>query len=132
MSESSLDDGGQDEPLKNLQLDGAAAGAQAAGRTAAGVEGADTKSTLRLNEAATRADRPPATKATSKSWFEIPAPLRRLFDKFPLVTYSENHLPIRTFAKEGDNILCMYSTTEDAIFGRPSFNPTCLKWQVCA
>ena len=130
MSDSSLDNSGQDESRQELQLDGTAADGQAAGKTVAEIKSDETKFTSRLNDAATKADISTAVKATSKSWFEIPEPLRRLFDQFPLVTYSENNLPVRSFANARHNVLCTYTTFEDAALGRPSFNPTCLKWQV--
>ncbi|KAL8357638.1 hypothetical protein RB601_009203 [Gaeumannomyces tritici] len=61
----------------------------------------------------------------------IPAPLQRLFDAFPLATYPPNDLPARCpLPAERDlPTLHVFISDEDAARGRPSFNPTCLKWQ---
>ena len=64
-------------------------------------------------------------------FFAIPAPVKRVFDRFPLVTYTENELPRRSYGKLSKaNVLHVFTTQEDAVEGRPSFNPGCLKWQV--
>jgi hypothetical protein len=67
-----------------------------------------------------------------QSTFRIPAPLKSLFDKFPLVTYRENDLPLRALSKSerGENILYVFNADEDARQGKPSYNPACLRWQV--
>ncbi|KZF23605.1 hypothetical protein L228DRAFT_246412 [Xylona heveae TC161] len=90
-----------------------------------------------------------ATRPQESSFFTIPAPLRRLFDRFPLVTYPENELPSRspravlrsrikngikgerdTFAADGkQNVLYVFTTEEEARLRKASFNPGCLKWQ---
>ncbi|KAK3691746.1 hypothetical protein LTR37_018474 [Vermiconidia calcicola] len=64
-----------------------------------------------------------------RSLFSIPAPLKRVFDQFPLVTYAENELPLRTRQSRDANVLHLFTTDEDAEYCRPSFNPACLKWQ---
>lgn len=75
--------------------------------------------------------RPQATPPPRRSLFEIPPPLKRIFDKFPLVTYGENALPLRAPSKRRDeHVLYIFATAEDARKGRPSFNPACLRWQV--
>lgn len=75
------------------------------------------------------------------SIFSIPAPLRELFDRFPVATYPSNDLPLRshlTLRKEinGDKQpigkLFIWTTKEGARQNAASFNPTCLKWQVGA
>ncbi|KAJ9156490.1 hypothetical protein NKR23_g1341 [Pleurostoma richardsiae] len=73
------------------------------------------------------------TESRPSRWFStrIPPPIQRLFDKFPLVTYPPNDLP------EGSPVgvpgslptLHVFILEEDALKGRPSFNPSCLKWQ---
>jgi metaxin len=91
------------------------------------------------------------------SW-GIPAPLKRLFDTFPLVTYTENDLPTRSvtvpgrgarsdihafydahegkkssIGGQGDALHAFFSWTEAEGETGPmvaSFNPGCLKWQV--
>ena len=75
--------------------------------------------------------RPPSTTEQEKrSLFSIPPPLKRIFDKFPLVTYADNALPLRARATGDENVLYIFTNKEDAKLGRPSFNPSCLKWQV--
>ncbi|TLS28643.1 hypothetical protein PpBr36_01887 [Pyricularia pennisetigena] len=67
----------------------------------------------------------------------IPAPLQRLFARFPLYTYPANDLPARCPRPRESNssgssslpTLYVFISDEDAAKGRPSFNPTCLKWQ---
>lgn len=65
-----------------------------------------------------------------RSYFTVPAPIKRLFDKFPLTTYPANALPQRTAAQRDANQLFVFSDEANAQRGRPSFNPLCLKWQV--
>ncbi|KAI9643905.1 hypothetical protein NHQ30_007256 [Ciborinia camelliae] len=73
-----------------------------------------------------------------KDLFSIPRPVKKLFDKVPVLIYPANELPQRSpganrrsdrdarlpslyiFCREGD---------EGVNGGRPSFNPGCLKWQ---
>ncbi|KAF7874131.1 hypothetical protein EAF04_002803 [Stromatinia cepivora] len=73
-----------------------------------------------------------------KDLFSIPKPVKKLFDKVPVITYPANGLPQRSpGAKDGKNdrdtrlpslyIFCRDS--EEANEGKPSFNPGCLKWQ---
>ena len=62
--------------------------------------------------------------------FSIPAPVKRLFDKVPLVTYSPNELPQRAPKASRIPSVYVFAHAEDAAAGRPSFNPSCLKWQV--
>src|ERR1700753_1525365 len=69
---------------------------------------------------------------TRRSPFSVPAPVKRLFDVFPLVTFPQNELPLRSQqarSAKGHALFC-WSTNEDATAGAASFNPTCLKWQV--
>ncbi|RDW62741.1 hypothetical protein BP5796_11043 [Coleophoma crateriformis] len=65
-----------------------------------------------------------------KDLFSIPPPLKKLFDKVPVLVYSPNPLPQRTPKSARIPSLYVFSTAKDAAAGRPSFNPTCLKWQV--
>ncbi|KAI9759781.1 MAG: hypothetical protein M4579_002080 [Chaenotheca gracillima] len=70
-----------------------------------------------------------------RDYFTIPPPVKRLFDRFPLVIYAPNELPASSPQRRRDtqteqlHTLYIFSTREDARHGRPSFNPTCLKWQ---
>jgi hypothetical protein len=76
---------------------------------------------------------PPAaswTQQQQSSIFSIPAPLKRIFDKFPLVQYDENELPLRAPKDKSQHVLHVFTTDKDAREGKPSFNPGCLKWQV--
>ena len=65
-----------------------------------------------------------------RSFFTVPPPIKRLFDKFPLTTYPANDLPQRSPSRRHDNQLFVFSTPTNARHGRPSYNPQCLKWQV--
>ncbi|KAH7025868.1 uncharacterized protein B0I36DRAFT_365519 [Microdochium trichocladiopsis] len=68
--------------------------------------------------------------STSESgWFSIPAPLARLFKKFPLLTYPPNELPARSPQQRDVATLYVFISDADALKGLPSYNPTCLKWQ---
>ncbi|KAK1829063.1 hypothetical protein QBC39DRAFT_415005 [Podospora conica] len=69
--------------------------------------------------------------ASSGAW-QIPRPLQRLFDTFPLLTYDRPaDLPERARAAVSDDLptLYIFTSPEDAALGAPSFNPGCLKWQ---
>lgn len=67
---------------------------------------------------------------TSRSIFDVPAPIKQLFDKFPLLTYPINHLPQRAPQHRNSPVLHIFTTREGASRGVPSYNPACLKWQV--
>lgn len=76
-------------------------------------------------------DRRVTPAAKKFSIFDVPAPLRELFTRFPLYTYDANELPLNAPTRRTEHSLHIFSTTDDAAKGRPSFNPSCLKWQVC-
>lgn len=66
-------------------------------------------------------------------WQAVPAPVRRLFDRFPLVVYPANELPARSPRPSGLPTLHVFTAEQDAPglgTARLSFNPSCLKWQV--
>ncbi|KAI3334203.1 hypothetical protein F4824DRAFT_216952 [Ustulina deusta] len=65
----------------------------------------------------------------ASGWFTIPAPLARLFKKFPLLTYPPNELPARSPETRAVPTLYVFISDEDALKALPSFNPSCLKWQ---
>ncbi|KAL2148316.1 hypothetical protein VTH82DRAFT_2236 [Thermothelomyces myriococcoides] len=73
------------------------------------------------------------TPSTTPSWrtMQIPRPLQRLFDYFPLRIYEPNELPERSQQLTTADLptLYVFSTDSDARLGLPSFNPSCLKWQ---
>ncbi|KAI1453528.1 hypothetical protein F4805DRAFT_363125 [Annulohypoxylon moriforme] len=76
----------------------------------------------------------PNTKPNQKQskmsgWLAIPAPLARLFKKFPLLTYPPNELPARSPSARDVATLYVFISDRDALNGLPSFNPNCLKWQ---
>ncbi|KAI9715388.1 MAG: hypothetical protein M1812_006033 [Candelaria pacifica] len=76
--------------------------------------------------------RPASSRPSSfhaKDLFKIPAPVRRLFDQFPFVTYPSNDLPKRSPIKRDIPSLYIFTTPILARDGAPSFNPSCLKWQ---
>ena len=80
---------------------------------------------------ATMASIPPSAPAWRT--MQIPKPLQRLFDHFPLRAYDANDLPERAQHLTTSDLptLFVFSTDADARLGLPSFNPGCLKWQVC-
>lgn len=72
----------------------------------------------------------PAKRSALSSITTVPAPVKRLFDKFPLVTYAANELPHRAPRERQRPQLYIFTTEDGAQRGEPSFNPSCLKWQV--
>ncbi|CZT44194.1 related to mitochondrial outer membrane protein (Sam35) [Rhynchosporium secalis] len=64
-----------------------------------------------------------------KEIFSIPAPIKKLFDLVPVVVYPENPLPQRAPKSARIPSLYVFSRGQDASAGRPSVNPSCLKWQ---
>ncbi|KAK7737925.1 hypothetical protein SLS53_006303 [Cytospora paraplurivora] len=83
------------------------------------------------DNAASPSSSPSSTGASPRrSWVpHIPAPLQRLFDAVPLVTYPPNELPYRSPAATDLPTLHVFISEQDAARGLPSFNPSCLKWQ---
>lgn len=77
-----------------------------------------------------KASEGPQPESNVRDFFTVPAPIKRLFDKFPLTTYPANDLPDCAAAQRNDNQLFVFSNAVNAQRGRPSFNPQCLKWQV--
>lgn len=77
-----------------------------------------------------RASPPKSAPSRFQDIFAIPAPVKKLFDRVPLVTYAPNPLPERSPKPSKIPSLYIFSTDRDAAAGRPSFNPSCLKWQV--
>ncbi|GKT50301.1 metaxin-1 [Colletotrichum spaethianum] len=66
---------------------------------------------------------------TPRSWFAVPAPVAALFRRFPLAVYPANELPARSPSRGDLPTLYVFVADDDAPRGRPSFNPSCLKWQ---
>ncbi|KAL4943575.1 hypothetical protein BDV06DRAFT_189650 [Aspergillus oleicola] len=64
-----------------------------------------------------------------RDYFSVPAPVKRVFDRFPLVTYPANDLPHHGWSARQGNQLFVFTDATGARRGRPSFNPQCLKWQ---
>jgi len=77
-----------------------------------------------------RSSRPATPRHDWKDVFTLPRPLKDLFARFPLVTYPSNTLPARSLKKRDAHTLYIFTTDSDASNGAPSFNPSCLKWQV--
>ncbi|KAF2825821.1 hypothetical protein CC86DRAFT_382811 [Ophiobolus disseminans] len=69
------------------------------------------------------------TPAPSRGMFTVPAPIKQLFDQFPLLTYPTNDLPQRAPRSRNAHVLYVYTSEEGALKGLPSYNPACLKWQ---
>jgi metaxin len=71
-----------------------------------------------------------AGRRSVADFFQLPAPVKGIFDKFPLKTYPSNDLPCRSPQIKDANVLHVFTTKEGASQNAPSFNPACLKWQV--
>ncbi|KAH8811791.1 hypothetical protein F5884DRAFT_290080 [Xylogone sp. PMI_703] len=65
----------------------------------------------------------------TRSIFAVPGPIKKLFDLVPVRIYPSNELPQRSPKPSKTPTLYVFSTPGDAAAGRPSFNPSCLKWQ---
>lgn len=64
--------------------------------------------------------------------FSAPTTIRSLFKSFPLAVHPAEALPSR--ARDIENTLprlYVFTHERDAELGLPSYNPSCLKWQVC-
>lgn len=73
-----------------------------------------------------------ATTSSSPGLFSAPAPIRSLFQSFPLAVHPAEPLPARS--PDVDALLprlYVFAHDADAARGLPSYNPSCLKWQVC-
>ncbi|KAH6722177.1 hypothetical protein BKA61DRAFT_666921 [Leptodontidium sp. MPI-SDFR-AT-0119] len=68
-------------------------------------------------------------KGKVREIFSIPAPIKKLFDLVPVVVYPANPLPQRAPKSARIPSLYVFSKGQDAAAGRPSVNPSCLKWQ---
>lgn len=76
------------------------------------------------------ASRSTETRNTKRSLFSVPKPLKQLFDTFPLTTYAENSFPINAVSPGDKHTLYIFTTQDDSKNAAPSFNPSCLRWQV--
>lgn len=72
----------------------------------------------------------PKQPTSARSIFAVPTPIKQLFDRFPLLTYSTNELPQRAPSNRNAHTLYVFATELEAAKGAPSYNPACLKWQV--
>lgn len=70
-----------------------------------------------------------AKQGSRFSIFDVPAPLRQLFARYPLLSYDANELPLDSPRQRDEHSLHIFTTEDDARNSRPSFNPSCLKWQ---
>ncbi|EMC99012.1 hypothetical protein BAUCODRAFT_22311 [Baudoinia panamericana UAMH 10762] len=68
-------------------------------------------------------------KTSINRLFSVPPPVKRIFDKFPLITYETNALPLRAPRGREEHVLHVFTSEEGSQHGRPSYNPACLKWQ---
>lgn len=71
----------------------------------------------------------PSTNSTSDHWYSVPAPVRRIFDQFPVITYRANSYPQKARRSSDKNILYIFSNPLDTSGTNLSPNPACLKWQ---
>ncbi|KND91678.1 hypothetical protein TOPH_03621 [Tolypocladium ophioglossoides CBS 100239] len=71
-----------------------------------------------------------AAGADERGWFAVPPPVRELFKLFPLRVYAADPLPARAPDRTRERPrLYVFAREEEAQRGRPSYNPSCLKWQ---
>lgn len=66
-------------------------------------------------------------------WLAVPSPIASLFKRVPLAVYAANDLPLRSPSSEQGRtlpILYVFTDEHSAREGKPSYNPSCLKWQV--
>ncbi|RSM17404.1 hypothetical protein CDV31_003820 [Fusarium ambrosium] len=67
---------------------------------------------------------------SSDRWFAVPRPIRNLFDLFPLQVLASEELPARApAAARRRAALYVFADDGEAALGKPSYNPSCLKWQ---
>lgn len=73
----------------------------------------------------------PSPNPPRRQLFSVPAPIKRIFDRFPVITYQPNDLPGSSARGDPDrNRLYVFIDPAGAKRGAPSFNPQCLRWQV--
>jgi metaxin len=73
----------------------------------------------------------PSPSPPTRQLFSVPAPIKRIFDRFPIVTYQPNDLPVNPSCGSAErNRLFVFTDAAGARRGAPSFNPQCLRWQV--
>ncbi|KAF2725840.1 hypothetical protein K431DRAFT_238014 [Polychaeton citri CBS 116435] len=92
----------------------------------------DTDSQNASSSTKTTRDGSPTPKTTAqqvRSIFSIPPGLRRVFDKYPLVSYEGNDAPIRAPRTAHHHVLHIFTSEESAKSSKPSFNPSCLRYQ---
>lgn len=77
----------------------------------------------------TKSERSETSPRKQNSWFELPAPIRRLFDTFPLITYDENVLPQRVNIQRSRTTLHVFTLANNPSRTDLTLNPACLKWQ---
>ncbi|KIW13435.1 hypothetical protein PV08_08623 [Exophiala spinifera] len=81
------------------------------------------------SRAARNASKSKAQDPSAFSWFSLPQPIKRIFDRFPLIVYPPNVLPQRAPGRRSENILYIFQSDVPPSRDAPSFNPSCLKWQ---
>ncbi|KAK5992404.1 hypothetical protein PT974_05808 [Cladobotryum mycophilum] len=65
------------------------------------------------------------------SMFAVPTPIRELFKLFPLITLPSEPLPARAPERIRERPrFYVFAREKDVLGSLPSFNPSCLKWQV--
>jgi metaxin len=65
----------------------------------------------------------------SRTLIPLPAPIRRLFDLFPLITYPSTALPTSSPRVSAQPTLHIFTAPSTSSPDAPSFNPTCLSTQ---
>ncbi len=70
--------------------------------------------------------------ASSPGLLSAPTAIRSLFKSFPLAVHPAEALPARVADTDSTlPRLYVFTHERDAVLGLPSYNPSCLKWQVC-
>lgn len=65
----------------------------------------------------------------SRTWLTPPEPIRRVFNRFPLIKLDENTFPQRARYRDDENVLFIFTIDADTASTNLSCNPACLRWQ---
>ncbi|KAI9665053.1 MAG: hypothetical protein M1821_006501 [Bathelium mastoideum] len=70
------------------------------------------------------------SRSASHNLFRIPAPIKRIFNRFPLLSYPANELPLRAPRARTQHALYVFQVHGANVgLKEASCNPSCLKWQ---
>lgn len=71
----------------------------------------------------------PTARVKSRNFLRIPPVIKRVFNRFPLITYPPNELNLCAPKAQTKHALYIFQA-RDSTLGNLSCNPSCLKWQV--